>query len=80
MNLDPRHQHLRALADECRAIARLLRSGSVLAYLTIFGCVYGDRAGWAIIMGCFAVAFEFLRFITMRDYRTLCYYLPNEEP
>lgn len=75
-----RHQHLRALADECRSLARLLRVGSILAYLAIFGCVYSDCSGWAILMGCFAVAFEFLRFIAMRDYRTLCYYLPNEEP
>lgn len=75
-----RHEYLRALAGECLTTARWLRIGSILAYLAIFCCVYTDLPGWAIAMGCFAIAFEFLRAIALRDHRCFRDYLTDEEP
>lgn len=78
--MSPRQQHLHALANECRVWARALRAGGILAAIACLFCVCTGLPGWAIVMGCFVFAFEFLGAVARHDYRTLCQYLTRNNP
>jgi hypothetical protein len=64
-------QHVRALANECRTMARALRCGSVLAAVTCLYSVYADAPQWAIVMAGFAILMEFMGATCRRDHKAL---------